>query len=70
MMMIHIIQENGKKIQKKDMAVVYNFGKINQNIQDNGEMTNQMDMVNLNQPMGVTTQVNGWMEKRMEKVNL
>ena len=37
------------------MAVVYNFGKINQNIQDNGEMTNQMDMVNLNQPMGVTT---------------
>lgn len=70
MMMIRIIQENGKKIQKKDMVVAYNFGKINQNIQDNGEMTNQMDMVNLNQPMGITTQVNGWMEKRMEKVNL
>ena len=62
--------ENGQSTKSIVMAEEFNYMKIIQNIQDNGEMTNQMDMVNLNQPMGVTTQVNGWMEKRMEKVNL
>ena len=70
MMMIHIIQENGKLMQKKDMVGEFNFGKINQNISDNGKMINRMDLVNLNHLWETIIQENGSMEKQMGKENL
>ena len=68
--MIHIIQENGKHNVKKDTEEGYNYGKINQNIQDSGKMINQMDLENLYHLMEIIIQENGQMEKQMGKENL
>ena len=70
MMMIHIIQENGKQNVKKDMEEGFSYGKINQNIQDSGKMINQMDLENLYHLMEIIIQENGQMEKQMGKENL
>ena len=52
------------------MEEEFNYGKINQNIQDNGKMISQMELENFYQLMEIIIQENGQMGKQMEKENL
>ena len=70
MLMIHIIQVNGKSNLKKGMEEAFNYGKINQSIVDNGKMISQMELENFYQLMEIIIQENGQMGKQMEKENL
>ena len=70
MLMILIIQENGKFNLKKGMEEAFNYGKINQSIVDNGKMISQMDLGNLKLQMEIIIQVIGLMVKQMGKEHL